>query len=149
MNTHQYTDQEVLFRLATPDDEALFEHVAEDVFDNAIIPQRLQENLKDRRLHLALAISNGLIVGMAAGMHYSQPDKDPQFFVDELGVAPGYQRRGIGRGLLQLLLELAQGLGCKEAWVATEEDNRPAKSLYASMPNSQESRAVIYTFTLS
>jgi ribosomal protein S18 acetylase RimI-like enzyme len=148
-NKSNRMDTAVQFRLATHDDGALFDQVAEDVFDYVIIPKRLQENLNDRRHHLAIAIANGLIVGTAAGIHYTQPDKDPQFFIDELGVSPSYQRRGIGRSLIQLLLELAEGLGCKEAWVATEEDNLPARSLYASMPNSQESRAVIYTFTLS
>ncbi len=148
MNVDELAEFEVLLRIATPDDKALFDHIAEDVFDGAIQPERLQENLNDRRHHLAIALSNGLIVGMASGIHYTQPDKAPQFFIDELGVSPRYQRQGIGRRLMQLLFELARGLGCEEAWVATEEDNLPARSLYANLPNSQESRAVIYTFNL-
>lgn len=142
-------DQDIVLRLATPADQALFEGIAPDVFDNAIRQEQLLENLHDARHHLAIAISGGLIIGMAVGIHYTQPDKDHQFFVDELGVSPAYQRRGVGRGLLQLLLSHAKSLGCLEAWVSTEEDNIPARALYSSVSGSQESRAVIYTFPLS
>ncbi len=148
LKSQQDSGQVVTYQLATPADEPLFSDVAPGVFDNDIIQKHLHENLNDPRHHLAIARSEGLIVGMAVGVHYTQPDKDPQFFIDELGVAPCFQRRGIGKGLLQLLLTHAQVLGCREAWLATEADNIAARSLYASMPKCQESHALIYTFPL-
>jgi aminoglycoside 6'-N-acetyltransferase I len=142
------TDLDLIVRLATLNDVGLFSSLEEDVFDEKIDEASLRENLADPRHHLAIAISKGVIVGMAVGIHYIQPDKCPQFFIDEMGVSAAYQRRGIGTQLLNLLLDQARALGCKEAWVATEKENTPARSLYASVRGSQLSSAMIYTFPL-
>ena len=140
------------YQLASAADAALFEHVAPDVFDNPLQPQRLVEHLADSRHHIAIALDatlNHQIVGFASGLHYVHPDKAPQFFIDEVGVAESHHRRGIATQLLQLLLEHAQSLGCEEAWVGTDPDNTPARSLYAGLAyEKEESTAILYTFKL-
>lgn len=60
------------------------------------------------------------------------PDKPTELWINEVGVAPTHQRRGIGRSLVQALLEKGRVLGCVEAWVLTDEENTPARQLYGS-----------------
>ena len=69
---------------------------------------------------------------MASGVHYVHPDKAPQLFVNEVGVSASHRGKGIGRLMLQRLVERATELGCTEAWVLTDEDNAPANRLYAA-----------------
>ena len=38
-------------------------------------------------------------------------------------MSPEYRRQGIGRRLMERLVELATELGCTEAWVLTDADN--------------------------
>lgn len=120
-----------------------------DVFDNPVVPEYLQEFLADPRNLLAVAIDDGIVVGMASGLLYNHPDKPRQLFVNEVGVAGGYRRRGIGTRLVRRLLEHGRAHGCTEAWVATEESNRPARALYEALDGTEDAdRAVVYTWRL-
>jgi hypothetical protein len=47
--------------------------------------------LSDPRHHLAVAIDEGWVVGMASAVHYVHPDKAPQLFINEVAVTPPYQ----------------------------------------------------------
>lgn len=53
-------------------------------------------------------------------------DARPDLYIDNLGVAPEWQRRGFGRRSMALTFEA----GATAAWVGTEEDGRPANGLY-------------------
>src|SRR5580765_6157251 len=57
-------------RLLGPADGAVLERVAPDVFDSALDEAMTAEFLSDPRHHLAAAIDDGLIVGMASAVHY-------------------------------------------------------------------------------
>ncbi len=86
---------------------------------------------------------------MATGIAYVHPDKPLSLFINEVGVSPRYQRQGIARRLTDRLLDHAKALGCKEAWVATEESNRAARALYAATGGVEdEDRAVVYLYPL-
>lgn len=69
-------------------DEAVLTHVAPGVFDHAVDPARSVEFLNDPRHHLAVAIEAGLVVGVASAVHYVHPDKSPELWINEVGVAP-------------------------------------------------------------
>lgn len=126
-------------RILGRDDGEVLTRVAADVFDSPIEPDLAAEFLDDPRHHLAVAIDDGVVVGIASGIHYVHPDKPPEMFVNEVGVTPAYQRRGIGRQLMQALFERARALGCAEAWVSTEETNTAARRLYASVGGTERS----------
>jgi ribosomal protein S18 acetylase RimI-like enzyme len=67
------------------------------------------------------------------------PDKSaPELWINEIGVSPTYQRQGIGKMLLQFLLENARQSGCREAWVLTERTNIPAMAMYRSAGGEEE-----------
>ena len=84
---------------------------------------------------------------MASAVEYVHPDKPPQLWINEVGVAPTHQRRGIGRRLLAAILAHGRALGCTEAWLGTEEDNGSARGLYEDAGASSEP-FVLYTFPL-
>jgi ribosomal protein S18 acetylase RimI-like enzyme len=134
-------------RWLTPDNAAILDRVAPEVFDEPIDPARRAAYLADPRHHLAVAIKDGEVVAQVAGVIYRHPDKAPELFIDEVGVTPALRRRGIARALLDEMLARGKALGCEEAWVGTEHDNAPARGLYQSY-GVRPQPFMMYTFPL-
>jgi ribosomal protein S18 acetylase RimI-like enzyme len=139
---------EIEVRVLGPDDAHLLAGVAAEVFDGPVQPRWAAEFLADPRHHLAVALEGGVVVGMASAVHYVHPDKPPELWINEVGVAPGHQGRGIGGRILSALLDHGRALGCVAAWVLTEDDNTAARRLYASRGGRAEP-TVMYTFDLT
>lgn len=136
-------------RIVHESDAHLLDRVDDDVFDHEVQPELLRAFLANPSAHLAVALADGEVVGMASGISYVHPDKPRQLFVAEVGVSVRFRRRGVGARLVRALLDLGRELGCSEAWVATEEDNRAARGLYAAVGGvEQDERAVVYLFPL-
>jgi ribosomal protein S18 acetylase RimI-like enzyme len=110
----------------------LLSRVAEGVFDRPIDPAQLKAFLADPRHLMLLAVVSGEVVGMASGIELLHPDKKPQLFVNEIGVAPAHQRRGIGRRLVAGLIGAARARGCASAWLGTAADNAAGRALFAA-----------------
>lgn len=53
-------------------------------------------------------------------------------------MAPTHQRRGIGRKLLEVLIDAARSADCAEAWVLTGRSNQAAIDLYASAGGEED-----------
>lgn len=138
-------------RILGPTEHAILENVAPDVFDDVPRPELAREFLRDPRHHLAVAISeHGLVVGMASGVHYVHPDKDPQMFINEVGVSAAYEGQGLGKRLLAALLQRASELGCTEAWAATEPENQRAQALYVKAGGVRDQPPfVMFTFSIT
>src|SRR5688572_10043094 len=107
----------VEIRVLGPGDAGVLDRVAAEVFDNPVDPQWSAEFFADARHHLAVAIDAGIVVGMASGIHYVHPDKPPELWINEVGVAEFHRFQGIGRRVVEALLAHARTLGCHEAWV--------------------------------
>jgi ribosomal protein S18 acetylase RimI-like enzyme len=116
----------------TKDDLHLLLNPAEGVFDNPIDESFASEFLNDPRHHIVVAIVEGVVVGFASAVHYIHPDKPPELWINEVGVAPSHQQQGIAKAILKELMEVGRHLGCKNAWVLTDRDNEPANKLYRS-----------------
>lgn len=134
-------------RLLGAKDVSVLERVADDVFDGPVDPKWCSEFFRDARHHLAVAIDDGAVVGMVSAVHYVHPDKAPQLWINEIGVAATHRRRGIGRQLLDTILAHGRTLGCTEAWLGTEETNEPARSLYRGAGGISEP-FTLYSFRL-
>ena len=132
-------------RLLGPGDEHVLENVATDVFDHDIIPTQASRFLNDPGHYLAVAIADGLVVGMASANEYLHPDKPVQIWVNEMGVCPEWQRQGIGTRLLDTILALARDRGFAEIWLGTEDHNVPARGLYKSL-GGREEKFVMYSW---
>ena len=103
------------------------------MFDAAIEPTRLTSYLSAPDHALFVALDGRLVVGQVRGVLHHQPDVPPELYVDNLGVAPGHQRRGIATALVKALASWAQGRGCATLWVATESDNSGGRAFYAAL----------------
>ena len=142
---------EIEVRLATAEDAELFDRVAEEVFDEAVDPARLAAYLSTPGHHMIVALDHGTIVGQVAAVAHRHPDKPTELYIDKVGVAAGYRRRGIARRMLAAMLAHGKAIGCEEAWVGTEFDNLPAKALYEERRGAGDDEAeqfVMYAFRL-
>lgn len=137
----------VEIRLLGPEDSFVLERVADDVFDGPVLSRWSREFFRDARHHLVVAIDEGAVIGMVSAVHYVHPDKAPQLWINEIGVAPSHRRRGIGRQLMDEILAHGRKLGCTEAWLGTEEANEPAQRLYSSVGGKPEP-FTLYSFSL-
>lgn len=131
------SDVPVEIRVLHAGDDAVLGRVAPDVFDHEVNPAWAAEFLRDPRHHLVVAIDAGVVIGFVSAIDYVHPDKPAQLFINEVGVAPSHQRRGIGRKLMAAMFDVGRSLGCREAWVGTEHDNTGARRLYASLKESR------------
>ena len=140
----------ITLKLLHPPDLPLLHSVAENVFDDPIVEPSAQEFLEDPRHRLVVALDDDLVVGFVSAVIYLHPDKPaPELWINEIGVAPSHQRRGIGKALMQAILEEAKRSGCTEAWVLTERDNLAAMAMYTSAGGAESSPdPVMFTFQL-
>lgn len=140
---------EAAIRVLGRDDLAALDAVAPEVFDGPVNPRWAREFLADPRHHLAVALVEGTVVGMASGVHYLHPDKAPELWVNEVGVAPTHQNKGIGRRLLQALFARGRELGCTQGWVGTDIHNSAARRLYRAVGGVEDAEPfVMVTFDL-
>ncbi|HEX8393399.1 MAG TPA: GNAT family N-acetyltransferase [Longimicrobium sp.] len=134
--------------LLGPDSLGVLDRVADDVFDEPVHPRWARAFLDDERHHMLVAVEGGVVVGMISAVDYVHPDKAPQLWINEVGVATSHRRRGIARRLMDAMLEHGRTLGCTEAWLGTETDNVAARRLYESVGSKPEP-FVLYFFPLA
>ena len=136
-------------KILGPGDEMVLERVAPDVFDNPIDYRLAAEFLNDRRHHLAVALAANEIVGFASGVTYLHPDKTVELWINEVGVASSYHGQGVGKKLVQALLDVGRAAGCREAWVLTDRSNVAAMRLYEAAGGEESAdEVVMYSFVL-
>lgn len=133
----------------TSADTAALERVAEGVFDHPVDPALTAEFLSDPRHSICVAIDDGIVVGFASAVRYVHPDKPSELWINEVGVAPSHHQRGIGKAIMARLLDHGRAIGCREAWVLTEEDNTAARALYRSAGGMESNAGVMVTYKLA
>ena len=137
-------------RILHAGDQALLANVAPGVFDDAVDPELVAEFLGDSRHHLAVAADQGQVVGFASGVSYVHPDKPPELWINEVGVAPSHQGQGVGKAVVRALLQHGERLGCGQAWVLTDAANTAAMRLYASVGGTADPvPSMVFTFRLA
>ena len=139
--------EDIEIRLATIHDLDAIEKVGDNLFDHPVKRNRAIEFFNDSRHHLILAFAADEVVGMASAFHYVHPDKDPELFMNEVGVIDTFQNHGIGRNLVKFLWEHAKQLGCKYAWIGTEKSNITAQKCYvAAGGKADDEPFILYEF---
>src|ERR1700688_4928003 len=88
---------EIEIRRVGSGDRDLFDRVAAGVFDEPIERARLAAYLAATGHHMIVAVSGGEVVGQVAAVVHRHPDKPTELYIDEVGVAPAFHRRGIAR----------------------------------------------------
>ena len=137
----------ITVRLLGTGEAHVLDKLAADVFDYDIAPRWRDEFFADPRHHLVVALDGDLVVGMASGVHYVHPDKAPEKWINEVGVAPTHEGQGIGRRLVATLVAHGESLGCHEAWVLTSPANAPAQRMYrAAGGEAGDEMSVMFTY---
>ena len=85
---------------------------------------------------------------MASGVHYVHPDKAPELWINEVGVAPTHHGQGIGTRLVTTLVQHGATLGCDEAWVLTSPTNEAARRMYVAAGAVADELSVMYTYRM-
>jgi aminoglycoside 6'-N-acetyltransferase I len=119
----------VVRRLAADDLDLV---CAADVFDDPVRPAMAARVLAHPDHHLFGAIAGKRLIGFVSAVTYLHPDKPIECWINEVGVDAAFQRRGLGRALLQACLSHARHMACESAWVLTNSGNRAARGLYAA-----------------
>jgi aminoglycoside 6'-N-acetyltransferase I len=134
-----------------PGDAGVLERVAPDTFDQTIDRKAAREFLADSRHHLVVAMDDGAVIGFASGVHYIHPDKPvPELWINEVGVASAHQGKGVGKAVLNALLQVGRELGCVQAWVLTAPANARALRLYESAGGVElDDGPVMFNFRLA
>ena len=66
----------------------------------------------------------------------------------EIGVDEPFQRRGVGRALVEEAKRWATDVGADELWVMTEDDNAPARALYVATGGREETGLTMFDYDL-
>lgn len=139
---------DIEIHLCAPGDEKLFTHIAPEVFDDPIVPEKLAQYLKLPHHHLFIALEKGTIVGQLTALSQEHPENRPgDLFIDEVAVAPAARRRGVATRLMQAAFALGRQLGCRDAWLGADADNQQARAFYQSLGRKHEEVA-LFTFPL-
>lgn len=133
----------VELQVLNSDNADLLAAVAPDVFDHDINPYYLKRFLDDPRHVLVVAKDSHAVVGMASAVEYFHPDKPPQLWINEIGVASTHRRRGIGRELIRAMIKIAEDRQCIYAWLGTDADNVAGQACFASVPNVEKPQPFI------
>jgi ribosomal protein S18 acetylase RimI-like enzyme len=125
---------------------ALLHRVADEVFDEPIMPERVAAYLENPANLLILAVTDGVVIGQIAAVLHLHPDKPIELYIDEVGVTPQYRQQGVATRLMEEIITLGKTLGCEEVWLGTELDNIPARALYDRYTTAEE--IVMYAWEL-
>ena len=138
----------VTVRRLQPGDEALFQSIAPEVFDEPIHAGRMHDYLRTPGHLMVLAFDGDLVVGQCAGVLHRHPDKATELYIDEVGTASTHLRQGIATLMMDELFAWGRELGCEEAWLGTETDNEPAKALYRRYKPAEDNVIQYFLFDL-
>lgn len=134
-------------KIFSSDDLHLLLNASDDVFDNPVNESFAREFLADPRHHIVVALVDNVVIGFASAVHYIHPDKPPELWINEVGVAESHQGKGIGKAIMNEMLKLGKRFNCVNAWVLTDKNNVAANGLYKSVGgNISDEGTVMYEF---
>lgn len=120
----------MVFQRVSVDEVQVLRDVAEDVFDKPIDLGHARKFVADPGNILIVAIEDNCVVGQIAAVVQQHVDSRTDLYIDNLGVTPRRQRKGIASRLIATVLEAGKLQGAEVAWVAVDADNEVAQSLY-------------------
>jgi ribosomal protein S18 acetylase RimI-like enzyme len=150
--THVDTDCEIpltVRRVTTVDSELAAELDA--MFDDGVSwePEQGQRFLAHPDTLLLIAHWDGEACGFLTAYRLQRFDRrGAEVLLYEIGVEEPFQRRGVGRALIEEAKRWAVEVGADELWVLTEDDNVPARALYAATGGREESGFTMFDYGL-
>jgi aminoglycoside 3-N-acetyltransferase I len=96
--------------------------------------QYLRSLLSEKNFIPLVAMHNGRVVGgLAAYVLKKFEQERSEVYIYDLAVLEGFRRRGIARGLIKKLQEIAKEIGAWVIYVQADHGDEPAIKLYESM----------------
>lgn len=108
----------------------LLDAVADDVFDDVVDPARLAAYIAQPGHLMTVAFAGGRVIGQCQAVIHRHVDRPTELYIDNLGVAEAFRRRGVASRLVQAMFAWGRELGCEEAWVGTEPGNAEGRGFY-------------------
>ena len=115
------------------------------LFDHPIDIRATTAFLADEHHHLLIGYLGARPAGFLTAVELLHPDKPrPEMFLYELGVDPGFRRRGVATALMHHLVQLCQERGCGEMFVLTDEDNVAGQATYRNAGGEPEPAGLLF-----
>jgi len=128
-------------------------HVFEDVFEmkNFVIPDEdhLQKLLKNNAFHAFVALQNYQVIGGLTA--YTLPayySESPLVYIYDLAVKTEFQRRGVGKMLIQNINDYCKSINVEEVFVQADMDDIDVIDFYRSTGGKAEN-VVHFTYLLN
>jgi ribosomal protein S18 acetylase RimI-like enzyme len=121
------------------------------LFDEGMIwdPEQGQRFLAHPDTLLLVARWEGTACGFLSAYRLPRFDsRRAEVLLYEIGVGEPFQRRGVGRALVEEAKRWAAAVGADELWVLTEENNAPARALYTATGGDEELSTRMFTYRL-
>ena len=96
---------------------------------------------------LVAKAENQIVGGLTAYVLPGYQAKKPSIFIYDLGIATNFQWQGIGKSLIDKLLDYAKKYQIQDVFVDTElEDNEDALAFYQNTGFDSQVKVVQYTY---
>jgi len=115
----------IVLRRLTAGDAFVLDSVAEDVFDGPIDAERLAAYLAEPSHVMMVAMAGERVIGQCAAVVHRHPDKATELYIDEIGVAPEFKRKGIAVGCSRACLRWARRWGAGRPGSARKATTSP------------------------
>ena len=139
---HSSTNRQLIIREMNYRDLAAVEAIDVAAFDPA---WQLKNESLTKTYHLSASHSVALLDGEIVGYQMSTSAFDSAHLA-RLAVDPRWQRRGVGRLLIEDMLETFSAIGIKSFSVNTQASNIQSLSLYHSLGFEDEDRDILVMF---
>src|SRR5215210_1060272 len=140
----------VTVRRVTTADEALTAEL-DTMFDEGVSwdAEQGQQFLAHSDTLLLVARWDGEACGFLSAYRLQRFDRrGAEVLLYEISVEEPFQRRGVGRALVEEAKRWASDVGADELWVLTEHDNAPARALYTATGGHEATGLTMFEYGL-
>jgi len=110
----------------------------------------LQKVLKNKSFLVFVAKQDqNTIGGLTAHVLERYDLEKPSAYIYDIAVLPKYQRKGIGKLLIEKLNNYYEKKGVSEVFVQSETDDQQALNFYRTTPNTSELQATHFTYSFN
>lgn len=124
--------------------------ILNEVFENSDEipgPNYLSEILNQAHFSVFVVLVDELVVGgltMYVLKQYYKPK--PQAYIYDVGISPEFQNKGLGKSLMQYVLDYCGNCGIEQAWVEAEQEDTDAIAFYRKTYPNNEMLANHFTY---
>ena len=124
----------------------IFKEVFENM-DTMPSEEYLSKLLQNPNFFVLVAIVDSKIVGgLTVYILHSYYVEKPVAYIYDVGILPQYQRQGIGKSLMEFLIQFCRENGFREAYVEAETEDLDAVNFYRKTNFSHELQATHFKY---